>query len=320
MAEKKGVKLAIIDQSCYSGELIKLGSDKTCVISSTTENNFGYQNTPDFVALGLVSADSNSLEDIFLTTRNLAFSPGQPMISTDPGKKTAVAVEIFKNTLYHDDFLRQKLSCYANSPEMKKNVLDTQLLMLKTMIKDPAVYEHAKKTISEALSIKNKLTEQGEILEQESKKEIYLACSDRIIRLGDETNKEFCFGFDSLAKAKLELDKAHESLKKLEDESFIDTTGITVELPTIPSPKKIIEQKNYFKSKIKAIENMIANGTVDRAIQANKQKDEDLKKQTILYNNLIYDLSEKERQLYDRLYRHFKAESKKKNPCADFKI
>lgn len=108
LAEKNGVQLAIIDNSCYSGNSIKLGTDKTCVVS-TASNNVGYSN-----AGGLITGNMRpglNLEEVFLGARLTkdSVSPGAPQISTEAGRKTYQATEFLSSSMYErtslDDYL-----------------------------------------------------------------------------------------------------------------------------------------------------------------------------------------------------------------------
>ncbi|MGZ3808672.1 MAG: hypothetical protein ACXVCE_11345, partial [Bacteriovorax sp.] len=42
IASSKGVKLALLDLSCFSGNTLKISNKNTCVISATGENNYGF--------------------------------------------------------------------------------------------------------------------------------------------------------------------------------------------------------------------------------------------------------------------------------------
>lgn len=85
LAEIKGIKLAIYDASCYSGESLKLGSNKTCVVTSAGEN-VGYNITANEFAKRI--RPGANLEEIFLDIRdNLPNIPSTPQISSPAGKK-----------------------------------------------------------------------------------------------------------------------------------------------------------------------------------------------------------------------------------------
>ena len=88
LAEAKGIKLAILDMSCHSGNTLALADAKTCVISSTGPNHYGYSNYSSFFILNMASG--KSLEDVFLKTRNQIAEPAFPMISSYAG-----------NTIFH---------------------------------------------------------------------------------------------------------------------------------------------------------------------------------------------------------------------------
>ena len=65
IAEEKGVKLAILDFSCHSGNSLALANDKTCVISSSGPNHYGYSNFPATFYENM--STGKNLEDVFLS-------------------------------------------------------------------------------------------------------------------------------------------------------------------------------------------------------------------------------------------------------------
>lgn len=98
LAEKKGVSLAIIDFSCYSGNTLKLGSDKTCVISGAADT-VAYNTSAQTLSKNLKKGAS--LEQAFLKSRldkNIIVRAA-PQISTDAGQKTLNATEILSASM-----------------------------------------------------------------------------------------------------------------------------------------------------------------------------------------------------------------------------
>jgi hypothetical protein len=85
LANEKGVKLGILDFSCHSGASIALSNPKTCIISSTGPNHFGYANFPHYFADNM--SKGKSLEDVFLDTVKNRNDIAFPMISTSQGKE-----------------------------------------------------------------------------------------------------------------------------------------------------------------------------------------------------------------------------------------
>lgn len=84
VAESKGVKLGILDFSCHSGASMALGTEKTCVISSSGPKHFGYSNWGGIFGNNLKRG--KNLEEVFLETLNERDDPAFPMISTEVGK------------------------------------------------------------------------------------------------------------------------------------------------------------------------------------------------------------------------------------------
>lgn len=115
LAKAKGVKMAIIDASCHSGNSLSLADDNTCVISGTGPNHYGYGTfSKNFVAS---MQKGKSLEEVFLEARAMDTTPGLPMISTQSGLAvTSVIYEKITPFLYHFDNTNDKLS-----PFLKEN-------------------------------------------------------------------------------------------------------------------------------------------------------------------------------------------------------
>ncbi len=104
LAAAKGVKLAVIDMSCFSGNLLNLKTNNACLISATGKDQYGWAGTIDLSVFSITSTFSGkffdllkkgrNLEDIFLGARTKGWTPDFPMISTEEGQ----AVEAL---LYH---------------------------------------------------------------------------------------------------------------------------------------------------------------------------------------------------------------------------
>lgn len=96
LADEKGIKLGLIDLSCFSGSTIKLARPSTCIISATGDKNYGYTEIrkPDDASPGHTFTakilqqmkPGMNLEDLFLKARAENNTPDFPMISTATGK------------------------------------------------------------------------------------------------------------------------------------------------------------------------------------------------------------------------------------------
>ncbi len=95
LAKDKGVKLAFVDQSCYSGNSLNLPHTDACIISATGANHYSYSNSINFLGLSMsfdfsgkfnkLLKPGKSLEDIFLKARKSGNEPDFPMISSPAG-------------------------------------------------------------------------------------------------------------------------------------------------------------------------------------------------------------------------------------------
>jgi len=84
LAKEKGIKLAIMDFSCHSGNTLALANENTCVISSTGTKHFGYNTFSETFIQNMKAG--KSLEDVFLTVRKETRDNSFPMISSAEGK------------------------------------------------------------------------------------------------------------------------------------------------------------------------------------------------------------------------------------------
>ncbi len=87
LAAQKGIKLAIIDLSCHSGNTQNLANKNTCVISGTGPNHYGYNGSSQTFAAQFNSKlkKGKSLEDVYLDARSDFTDLSFPMISTPHG-------------------------------------------------------------------------------------------------------------------------------------------------------------------------------------------------------------------------------------------
>lgn len=111
LAKEKGVKLAIIDTSCHSGNTLALADDNTCVISSTGPNHYGYAPFSRYFTSAM--AKGKNLEDIYLEARNQDATAALPMISTESGQAaTQLLYDKITPFLFHFSSNNDKLTPY----------------------------------------------------------------------------------------------------------------------------------------------------------------------------------------------------------------
>lgn len=129
MADAKGVKLAIVDASCYSGQSLKLSEEnpKTCVISATSSTAVGFA---DFLPnLSVNLRQGRSLEEAFLEARTQT-SYGYPEISTAKGSLATKALaainsQVKVNTydVFEPGIVLSKKNCKTSTAHIHSQVL-----------------------------------------------------------------------------------------------------------------------------------------------------------------------------------------------------
>ncbi len=195
IANKRGVKIAILDMSCHSGNTLALANDKTCVISATAPNLYGYSKfTERFVKK---MKTGHNLESIFLSTRLENGDACLPMISTTAGKTLSAQEQSLAGFLTYRDnddrrinklsplIYKEALSCEGHdSPlsrlqKLKKNLAvafgnfqngsqDPDLLALQKLVED---YQKLQTEIENELNMKFPKLDKIETIELNYKEE-----------------------------------------------------------------------------------------------------------------------------------------------------
>lgn len=118
LAEKKGVSLAIVDFSCYSGNSLKLGTDKTCVISASA-GGVSYNTSGDFIGRNMKKG--LTLEEAFLDGRShpAAAVPAAPQISSEAGRKAYELTKILSESMQERSVIKSTkemgVNCYGTN-------------------------------------------------------------------------------------------------------------------------------------------------------------------------------------------------------------
>lgn len=321
LAQKKGVKLAVIDLSCHSGNTLNLAKQypNTCVIASTGPDHYAYGGgISNFSGrFNAAMAPGKSLESVFLEARSNYADFGFPMISSPQGGEVQARLyEAISPYLYYYN---------PNS--------DKQTAFLEREIKDTnhcAPELHLASLIREVESL--------------------LAVAD-----GGETERtlqEFHAGvlnyYDYLAKLRADMRKAkfdvalketefcteikpNPSKKVRRENSCIKYTGI--QLMTLNFDRML----SYFRSqaaKLKGQEAAQALASINNIELAKKRRSELLAQHPELAqiqnfwskyptrqqetHLLAVEVGLAQRKVYDMLYKRSNATGP--NPCRDFKL
>lgn len=125
--EKKGAQVAVIDASCYSGATVNLGTEKTCVLTSSRDDSVGYSKTNQILAEELSSAENKNLEDVFLKAQAGFF--GQGNINSEAGRETRKILNKFFQDFKNPDTRqggKSLRSCQIDEGRFLKNLSELQ--------------------------------------------------------------------------------------------------------------------------------------------------------------------------------------------------
>lgn len=142
LAKEKGIKLGILDFSCFSGETLALRNENTCVISATGSKHFSYSGHEEFFNSKFLSAmePGKSLEEIYLSVRGDNQDLGFPMISSPVGLDVQRELyNVLTPYFYYFDTIADQLQ-----PHLEKTATEADVC------KDEDEFELIKKIIDKA--------------------------------------------------------------------------------------------------------------------------------------------------------------------------
>ncbi len=281
LAEKKGVHLAIIDTSCFGGESISLGSDKTCVISMSDQTTANALDSSTFLA---ALGTEKNLEDAFIVGRKKAdISTAQPQISTETGLFIRNKLKALSRAAQASDSLvvgrKVQDSCKYN----QKNIDDLKAILAELNSgadtkSDPQVSEWVK------------------TLELHRKKELEVVRQIELVKKGDT---ELCYKMSDAYEKCRKMSELEEMLSAYEDDVAKKNDPNGISKYTVASIKKLIAGSKYqqYKAQVDKVE-LLA-------------KEVDSKKQ---------EIAKIEKAIYNQQYKKFSTANKSENPCRNFKL
>ncbi len=292
VAEKNGVRLAILDFSCHSGSSLALATDKTCVVSGAS-HNLGYVNAGEHIGRSL--KPGTNLEEAFLSARMKrgALSPGAPQISTEAGKKAYELTKFLSNSMLEETSLTAELDKKGTCEGLNSSPYRKLIAQLRDIQKSPDLYTQVKIRYEiERLSLepvfKNLEAAMKNYQEKRSEAElayesIRRADQKRCVPVGRNelcgNNKQWEYGYTYLM--------AQQKLGKLSGD------GIT--------------ELNLYKEQIAS-----TSFKKWKSLSSQYQK-----KVSGIYWK-AKEVAKAERDVYQMLYEHFSSQEKKTNPCRSF--
>lgn len=325
LAAKKGVRLAIIDQSCHSGNTIKLADENTCVVTSTGPNHYGYTSFGNYFPNNMTKG--KSLEQAFLETRNMESAPSYPMISSVEGMNAYNELyEKLTPFLYDYDEKNDKLTPYLmkNNSEAQLCLSDANYKSLMATINSIEEMNTVSKKILwwtqsfkevDFTELKQLLTDYKTILDQTAIKMREL----RAERL-DTEEKISVRASNSNYRIEYQYHVKWKDLLTTDYDSLIRAMNVRIMAETDNYEKTSLMGTLDFYQKAKARKEELLRTQPDLATVQDKQKE--IMQGLTHTNTLSRSIAREERKLFEAMYKQAQKANpdKSKNPCHNFKL
>ncbi|MDO9181713.1 MAG: hypothetical protein Q7U04_04865 [Bacteriovorax sp.] len=320
LAKTKGVKIAIVDGSCHSGNTLKIADDNTCVISAAGPLHYGRVSFGQNFAAAMEKG--KNLEEVFLESRAMEDQDSYPMISTTAGRSisslfysalTPFLYEYNKDNQYLMSYLKANYNqCLANNGYDSLNQtidLVEQLNTVSTNILSWTIYKDKKINLD---NFKQLLKKYKDVLD--------LTRSAIAANNSEEFKK-----------------KEKWAIRNNEFHYILNGSFSWRELITTDFNLLILQNQKHAKNETNPNKQAQLIDLESFYKQAQNKKNEILKTHPNLLNILqknieiekllttTVSLSQKigieERKFYSALYKSFNEnQPKQKNPCSDFKL
>ncbi len=329
LANKNGIKLAIVDFSCYSGNTLNLANENTCVVSGAGSKHFSYATFgPNFINK---MKSGKSLESVFIEARSSQNDNSYPMISTPEGLEiNNLVYEHITPYLYYEtnfgDGAPSELSKYvelaAAKPEVCKyetnfEKLEKQLDSLNSLV-DLNTKAEAKKEID---ILKNKISNYKKTIDKKIAVATALGAKD--IEIGEITGiadyERVKYTIKSIYSAREILEINYKKLISGLEEALSETIRKSVLENTKAYDIDIggyMAKIQMHKTAEKKSEEILAKNPDFKNYK--KKFADSMKDIEGTTGNAVGDIVKQERKVYDLIYKQKMEKSVKKNACRDF--
>lgn len=321
LASEKGVKLALIDLSCFSGNSLKLSNQNICVISGSGENQYGYAEVREpgkkhrFYTFGGRFLEGMkkgvNLEDLFLNARAGSGAPDFPMISTDVG------LEI--NDLIYKFITPYLLYNQASTTDFSETYIEAKSYA-QAVCESTEKYNEIQKRIEEIKAmagIPKKMLDMNKLTKALVNYRNYQLYYEKALGATHKAGAEIkdLINRDYPLDAKLFDKEDGLSILTVNRESSIKMYKEMLDSAKSEWSKKFY-QKIYDELLLKDKISKEVSSKLSVASKASIKEFDEIFKHSYKTKELADDVSDEAKVVYDRLYKAKK--SKESNACRDF--
>lgn len=324
LATEKGVKLALIDLSCFSGNTLKIANPNVCVVSASGSNHYGYSevrkasDTSPYWTFGGRFLEGfkkgANLEDIFLKARAGSISSDFPMISTETG--LAVNELIYQLITPYLVYNYSSTTDFSDSYDAKK--FDEEICKTSNQ------FAEIQKRINELTALANipkKLLDTKKLQTALSAYRDYQVFYEKALGETKKAGKEVheIIQRDYPEQAKLFEKEDGLSILTVSRDSALKTYKEMIDTSKSEWSKKFY-QKIYDELLLKDNISKEISSKLSEESKSNIKKFDDIFKRSGKTKELADNVARESKVLYDKLYRHDKKARDKigGNPCKDF--
>lgn len=302
-AAKRKVKLGIVGGTCFSGNLLSLANENTCVITASPPDTIGFKSVTDQFS-SLIAKGVRNLEELHLQSRvSINFMGGQPLISTSAGMQAYDLLKPLRRQLVGSlmEIELDKNKCVTNNfQEVIQNISN-----IRNAVNSDFLRVHLNFQTSKLEKIASKVIEYEKQYGAPFNSSLRLDCVNVSVQ-----NLPVTGCFRSPAELKnIRNNLSFERLKLFE---------------LSQDPNNDVKDRSRINLRLSKI-SILLDGI--ESIQQTEQ----FKKKERDYNQLPKDISQKldifsheigriERDLYSYLYKYFQSKEKKQNACSTFTL
>jgi hypothetical protein len=288
LAETKGVKLAILDTSCFGGNSMKLAGPHTCVVSLSLPHRMANSEDTEALAAALNNPRYHTLEEAFLAGRKKSAGDAQPQISSPAGLMVQDILQELDKGLYEYEDLDTEIGETKYCRDMEPSAEGLQRMNEKIREFQKLIHSQAMQGLSATER------ERLQSLKEKYAKSVQVrAPLEKFLTF--ESTQKICGQDKSYCLTVAEIDEQ----KKMNEDELKSHPGDSDDKDALRDIARMQKNPVYLHWK------------------RDKKK---LQKNIDELEGLVSDIAEDERALYDELYTQAALKASEPNPCRDFKL
>ena len=324
-AARAGVRLAIVAETCGSGEVQKLADEKTCVVTSSAIKKLGYNTDSRLLTWMFQLPEVINLEDAYFRARRAGtMISSQPAISTKAGQfaqKTLRPLNYFMDANTSIRELAEGYSLRRQCVGFSAPTFEAQMTKFQSD-NESELHFALKPTAETAVERDNRLLAFQAIarsIEQlKGEMQTYFELRQDIEQAFNELNQKTCFGDPKVAQTCYRLPVGFPQYRRSLQEKVALAERNYRAFQADPVRKKINRQ--IFKASLEDLASFESTMQSKEYLKRKATYDHLTRDKLGQLDSIAVDVSRQERVLYDAIYQRASEASPQPNSCREFKL